>query len=127
MDQGIIKLKEEMPRDSIVDAVIKKFQERSEVGIKKYGVTLDREDLSVLDWIQHAQEEHMDAILYLEKLKKESALRDEQIQYLNDIVRVNDDTIDRYTKSNELLFFIFVFIPIFCMSVVGFILMIRSV
>ena len=116
-----------MPRDSIVDAVIKKFQERSEVGIKKYGVTLDREDLSVLDWIQHAQEEHMDAILYLEKLKKESALRDEQIQYLNDIVRVNDDTIDRYTKSNELLFFIFVFIPIFCMSVVGFILMIRSV
>ena len=57
--------------DSIVQAVIRKFQERSELGIKKYGVTLDRTDLKPLDWIQHAQEEHMDAILYLEKLKTE--------------------------------------------------------
>ena len=57
--------------DSIVQAVIRKFQERSEVGQKKYGVTLDRTDLKPLDWIQHAQEELMDGILYLEKLKKE--------------------------------------------------------
>jgi len=57
--------------DSIVQAVIRKFQERSELGIKKYGVTLDRTDLKPLDWIQHAQEELMDGILYLEKLKKE--------------------------------------------------------
>jgi hypothetical protein len=56
--------------DSIVQAVIQKFQERSEVGQKKYGVTLDRTDLSPLDWIQHAQEELMDGILYLERLKK---------------------------------------------------------
>jgi hypothetical protein len=33
-------------------------------------VTLDRTDLGVLDWIQHAQEELMDGILYLEKLKQ---------------------------------------------------------
>ena len=57
--------------DSIVQAVIRKFQERSAVGIKKYGVTLDRTDLKVGDWIQHAQEELMDGILYLEKLKNE--------------------------------------------------------
>jgi len=57
--------------DSIVQAVIRKFQERSELGLKKYGVTLDRTDLAPLDWIQHAQEELMDAILYLEKLKRE--------------------------------------------------------
>jgi len=56
--------------DSIVASVIKKFEERSELGQKKYGVTLDRTDLKVLDWIQHAQEELMDGILYLEKLKK---------------------------------------------------------
>jgi hypothetical protein len=55
--------------DSIVASVIKLFAKRSEVGIKKYGVTLDRTDLSVLDWITHAQEELMDGILYLEKLK----------------------------------------------------------
>jgi hypothetical protein len=55
--------------DSIVQAVIRKFQERSELGQKKYGTTLDRTDLKPLDWIQHAQEELMDGILYLEKLK----------------------------------------------------------
>lgn len=56
--------------DSVVRAVIEKFVERSRVGKAKYGTDLDREDLGVLDWIQHAQEEHMDAILYLEKLKR---------------------------------------------------------
>ena len=56
--------------DSIVQAVIEKFGVRSELGKKKYGTTLDRTDLSVVDWITHAQEEHMDAILYLEKLKQ---------------------------------------------------------
>jgi hypothetical protein len=56
--------------DSIVAAVIKKFADRSELGIKKYGVTLDRTDLKTADWIQHTQEELMDAILYLEKLKQ---------------------------------------------------------
>jgi hypothetical protein len=58
------------PLDSVVQSVISKFVRRAEMGKKKYGVDLDRTDLSVLDWIQHAQEEHMDAILYLEKLKK---------------------------------------------------------
>jgi len=58
-------------KDSIVTAVIAKFQQRSALGIEKYGVTLDRTDLKPLDWIQHAQEELMDGILYLEKLKQE--------------------------------------------------------
>jgi hypothetical protein len=55
--------------DSIVRSIIEKFEARSIEGKKKYGTDLDRTDLSVLDWINHAQEEHMDAILYLEKLK----------------------------------------------------------
>jgi hypothetical protein len=59
----------EYTKDTIVNKVIQSFVERSNVGLQKYGTTLDRDDLSVLDWIQHAQEEHMDAILYLEKLK----------------------------------------------------------
>ena len=63
---------EELPSytsDSIVNSVISSFISRSNFGLQKYGTTLDRNDLSPLDWIQHAQEEHMDAILYLEKLK----------------------------------------------------------
>jgi hypothetical protein len=55
--------------DSIVNSVVQKFLSRSELGIKKYGTTLDRNDLSTVDWITHAQEELMDGILYLEKLK----------------------------------------------------------
>ena len=56
--------------DSVVRAICEKFLQRSAVGRAKYGTDLDRQDLSPLDWIQHAQEEHMDAILYLEKLKR---------------------------------------------------------
>jgi len=56
--------------DSVVDAVVRKFLSRSAVGQAKYGVTLDRADLSMIEWITHAQEEFMDGILYLEKLKQ---------------------------------------------------------
>jgi hypothetical protein len=58
-------------KDSIVESVIRQFKERSNVGIQKYGVTLDRNDLSTLEWINHAQQEAMDFVLYLEKLKHE--------------------------------------------------------
>ncbi len=57
--------------DSIVLSIIKQFEERSVKGKEKYGTDLDRTDLSMLDWIEHAKQEHMDAILYLEKLKQQ--------------------------------------------------------
>lgn len=57
--------------DSIVAAVVEKFKQRSEFGQKKYGTNLDRKDLTVFEWANHMQEELMDAILYLEKLKRE--------------------------------------------------------
>lgn len=60
-----------MPLDSVVSAVITKFEQRAAIGKQKYGTDLDRQDLKPLDWIQHAQEELMDGILYLEKLKQE--------------------------------------------------------
>lgn len=56
--------------DSVVKAIVEKFLQRSAVGRAKYGTTLDRTDLGIIDWINHAQEEHMDAILYLEKLRR---------------------------------------------------------
>jgi hypothetical protein len=56
--------------DSVVKAVLDKFLTRAHIGKKKYGTDLDRNDLSTSDWISHAQDELMDAILYLEKLKK---------------------------------------------------------
>lgn len=56
--------------DSIVTSIIKQFEERSVKGKEKYGTDLDRTDLSLVDWIEHAKQEHMDAILYLEKIKQ---------------------------------------------------------
>ena len=57
--------------DKAVQGVVNKILERSEVGLKKYGTNLNREDLTQLDWINHAQEEAMDLCLYLEKIKQE--------------------------------------------------------
>lgn len=55
--------------DKFVQQVKEKFEERSQTGIKKYNTTLEREDLNFLDWVNHLQEELMDATLYLERLK----------------------------------------------------------
>ena len=63
-----------VPSDSIVASVVASFQQRSELGIKKYGVTLDRTDLTLLDWVQHTQEELMDAVLYLDLLTLQNIL-----------------------------------------------------
>ncbi len=60
-----------LTEDSIVNNVIESFIERSNVGFVKYGTNLDRKDLSFLDWLNHAQQEAMDFVLYLEKLKQE--------------------------------------------------------
>ena len=54
--------------DPIVDSVRFKYKRRSEVGIEKYGTTLDRDDLDMVQWLTHLQEELMDAVLYSEKL-----------------------------------------------------------
>lgn len=56
--------------DTIVLSVMTKFYERSKVGIKKYNTTLDRDDLSPIEWLNHAQDEAMDLCLYLERLKR---------------------------------------------------------
>jgi hypothetical protein len=53
-------------QDKIVQSVVLKYQQRSEVGIKKYNTTL--EDNNEDDFLLHAQQEAMDLSLYLEKL-----------------------------------------------------------
>jgi len=56
-------------QDRYVQSVKDKFEQRSQTGIKKYNTTLERNDLNFLDWLNHLQEELMDATLYIEKLK----------------------------------------------------------
>jgi len=56
-------------KDRIVQEIKDKFEQRSQLGIKKYGTTLERDDLSTEEWLNHAIEECMDLILYLQRLK----------------------------------------------------------
>jgi hypothetical protein len=52
----------------IEDKVCIKILDRAEVGQKKYGTTMEREDLSKEVWLVHLQEELMDAAVYIEKI-----------------------------------------------------------
>jgi len=64
-----IECHDDIPKDPIVESVIAKYQKRSAEGMIKYGVTMMRDDLSSLQWLNHLQEELMDATLYLERLR----------------------------------------------------------
>jgi len=55
--------------DKNVTKVKKKLADRANVGLKKYGVTTERRDLSLLDWLNHLQDELLDAAVYVERLK----------------------------------------------------------
>jgi hypothetical protein len=56
--------------DSVVDSIIDKFIDRATVGKTKYGTDLDRNDLSLEDWLEHSIQEKMDDILYMQKTLK---------------------------------------------------------
>jgi len=62
-------------RDKIIEQVINKIKSRSDVGFKKYGVTLKDDDQTLDTWLKHIQEELMDAVNYIEKAR--SVLREE--------------------------------------------------
>ncbi len=52
----------------IEESVITKIWERADIGKNKYGVTMERNDLNIIQWLTHLQEELMDAAVYLEKV-----------------------------------------------------------
>jgi len=58
-------------KDSVVYRIATLLKTRSETGIRKYGTTLDRTDLEIKQWIDHAIEEALDLALYLERIKSE--------------------------------------------------------
>ena len=57
-------------RDPVVERVVDKFVGRSDVGFEKYCVTLENDPSQMLEWLNHLQEELMDAVLYLQKAKE---------------------------------------------------------
>jgi hypothetical protein len=71
LDEAIFnsEFNERATKDRHVQSVINKFAERSEIGLIKYGTTLERDDYSLLNWLEEAQQEAMDFVLYLEVAK----------------------------------------------------------
>jgi len=57
-------------RDQIIKQVVDKIKQRSDVGFKKYGVTLHDDDQPLNSWLLNIQEELMDAINYIEKSRE---------------------------------------------------------
>jgi hypothetical protein len=62
-----LDIKGNMKEDPIVQKVVDSFQARSKVGIEKYGTTLEENNTD--DFLEHLQQELMDATLYIQKLK----------------------------------------------------------
>lgn len=62
----------------LLDQLIDEFKEREQKGIETYGTTIDREDLTTLEWLKHLREELMDACLYLKKIENEIPKKLEQ-------------------------------------------------
>ena len=56
-------------RDKVIERVVNKIKSRSDVGYKKYGVTLKDDEQTLDTWLNHIQEELMDAVNYIEKAK----------------------------------------------------------
>lgn len=52
----------------VTEQVINDIQKREQKGIETYGTTMDRDDLTQDQWLQHAYEESLDFCIYLKKL-----------------------------------------------------------
>ena len=77
-------------RDPVVERVVDKFVSRSDVGFAKYGITLNDDKSNLFTWINHLQEEMMDAVLYMQKLKESST--EEMQEALLKNIEVHEET-----------------------------------
>lgn len=72
-------MNEEKPAMEVEEAIIDLIRTRREVGRKKYGVSMERGDLSISQWITHATEESLDFAIYLEAARRKIVEQDAEI------------------------------------------------
>lgn len=79
-----------MTRDKVVMAVMTDLNRRSEIGIKKYNTTLERTDLELRDWLQHAYEECLDQANYLKRaiMELDGKIADDQLNKPNKQIKI---------------------------------------
>jgi nitrogen fixation/metabolism regulation signal transduction histidine kinase len=106
MDDKIVVSRDEI--DSVVFSVVNQFLCRAKMGKKKYGTDLDRNDLTIIDWVKHTIEEHLDSILYLEKVKQ--LLLEEKIEEKEkEKERKEEEKKEEERKENQYIFHLFLF------------------
>ena len=72
----------------IEDEVCEEIQARAERGLNKYGVTMERDDLDIHEWLQHLLEELLDAAVYVKRLQKEYA---EMRESIDKVLQLTDE------------------------------------
>ena len=82
-----------MTHDKVVLSVIADLNRRSEVGIKKYNTTLERTDLELRDWLQHAYEECLDQANYLKRsiMELDGKIAEEQLNKPNKQIKIFEE------------------------------------
>ncbi len=78
---------------SIEEKVIWKIRHRAKVGKTKYGVTMEREDLNITEWLVHLQEELLDASVYVQRLINDVNIANKAIK--------DQDLIDIINNAHE--------------------------
>ena len=86
---------------SIEDKVCEKIQKRSDVGKSKYGVTMERTDLSTIEWLTHLQEELMDAAVYVERLMGDIQLANDAMLNARELLMKHYDWLQSTSASEE--------------------------
>ena len=90
--------------DINVENVCNSLREREKRGMSKYGVNTMRKDLSTLEWLQHLQEELMDACIYVEKLKnemKETQAEMSGMKWKNESRKFDNSAIQYHGKTKN--------------------------
>lgn len=86
--------------DSIMESIVALHRSRSVKGLAKYGVTLDRNDLTIDQWLEHLLTELVDACGYTQRLRRQfaaSAPTPEQ-QFVNAASQIGDEVHRLYAE-----------------------------
>ena len=79
----------------IEDEVCEEIQARAKVGLSKYGTTMEREDFSIVKWLQYALEEALDLAVYLKRLQYDIAALQRRNEWLEEVVALlQEDGVD---------------------------------
>ncbi len=74
--------------------IIEEIQRRAEFGFSKYGVTTNREDLSLIDWLQHLKEELLDAAIYLQRIMTILKLKEKTFNIVEELKSIENEPND---------------------------------